>query len=183
MGGEVFAGGGGGHIHHVTLIVLVVTQRQQDNVALVDPDLLAKLATNVAESAGTVEALRLQAAVSRYLSAHMSPAASCRAGPVRRSREAWLICSGLMCQGMAIVDIPEHLHDLCVLLAFLLEGEFSLLIVVFVLSTSAVLASFSLVLGHLVGLLKVLSTRVGWPALVSCASREWVDNKWLSRLW
>ena len=59
-----------------------------------------------------------------------------------------------------MVDIPEHLHDLCVLLAFLLEGEFSLLIVVFVLSTSSVLASFSLVLRHLAGLLKVLSTKV-----------------------
>lgn len=82
-----------------------------------------------------------------------------------------------------MVDIPEHLHNLCVFLAFLLEGKFSLLIVVFVLSTSSVLASFSLVLGHFVGLLEVLTTRVGWPALVSCADREWVDNKRLSGLW
>jgi hypothetical protein len=51
------------NLHHVTLVVLVVTQRQQDDVALVDPDLLAKLATDVAESAGAVEALRFQAAV------------------------------------------------------------------------------------------------------------------------
>lgn len=57
-----------------------------------------------------------------------------------------------------MVDLPEHLHDLCILLAFLLEGQFSLLIVVFVLSTSSVLSSLSLVLRHLVGLLKVLST-------------------------
>lgn len=57
-----------------------------------------------------------------------------------------------------MVDLPKHLHDLCVLLAFLLEGKFSLLIVVFVLSTSSVLSSLSLVLRHLVGLLKVLST-------------------------
>lgn len=60
-------GGGGCNIHHVTLVVLVVTQRQQDDVALVDPDLLAKLAADVAESAGAVEALRLQAAVSRMV--------------------------------------------------------------------------------------------------------------------
>ena len=69
----VRAGGGGGgaagscNVHHVTLVVLVVTQRQQDDVALVDPDLLAKLAADVAESAGTVEALRLQTAVSRWV--------------------------------------------------------------------------------------------------------------------
>lgn len=64
-------------IHHVTLVVLVVTQRQQDDVALVDPDLLAKLAADVAESAGAVEALRLQAAISGEMSAHTSPATLC----------------------------------------------------------------------------------------------------------
>ena len=31
----------------VALLVLVVTQRQEDNVALVDPDLLSQLATDV----------------------------------------------------------------------------------------------------------------------------------------
>lgn len=57
------------NLHHVTLVVLVVAQRQQDDVALVDPDLLAKLASDVAQSAGTVEALRLQTAVSKSSSA------------------------------------------------------------------------------------------------------------------
>lgn len=52
------------HVHHVTLVILVITQRQQDDVALVDPDLLAKLATDVAESACAVETLSLQATVS-----------------------------------------------------------------------------------------------------------------------
>lgn len=69
-------------LHHVTLVVLVVTQRQQNDVALVDPDLLAKLAADVAESAGSVEALRLQAAVSKMSSAHVWPALS---WPVRGS--------------------------------------------------------------------------------------------------
>lgn len=86
-GGEIWAGCLGGEegelwrglnvdVHHVTLVVLVVTQRQQDDVALVDPDLLAKLAADVAESAGSVEALRLQAAVSKMSSARVSPALS-----------------------------------------------------------------------------------------------------------
>lgn len=48
-------------------------------------------------------------------------------------------------------NVPEHLHDLSVLLAILLEGEFSLLVVVLVLSTSPVLSSLSLVLRHGVG--------------------------------
>lgn len=61
-----------------------------------------------------------------------------------------------------VSDLPEHLDDLCVLLALLLEGEFSLLIVVLVLSTSSVLASLSLVLRHLVSLARqFLSTGSG----------------------
>lgn len=52
------------HLHHVTLVVLVVTQRQQDDVALVDPHLLAKFATDVAESACSVETLSFEATVS-----------------------------------------------------------------------------------------------------------------------
>lgn len=46
---------------------------------------------------------------------------------------------------------PKHLHDLCILLAILLEGELTLLVVVLVLSTSSVLSSLSLVLGHSCG--------------------------------
>lgn len=81
-------GRGGCSIHHVTLVVLVVTQRQQDDVALVDPDLLAKLAADVAESAGAVEALRLQAAISKQVvSTCTPPAAPCRGGAAAPRRE------------------------------------------------------------------------------------------------
>lgn len=51
---------------------------------------------------------------------------------------------------------PKHLHDLCILLAILLEGKLTLLVVVLVLSTSSVLSSLSLVLGHICGLVLVL---------------------------
>jgi hypothetical protein len=41
----------GGVLHdNITLLVLVVTEREEDNVTLVDPDLLAELATNVGET-------------------------------------------------------------------------------------------------------------------------------------
>src|SRR5690349_13669086 len=51
----------------VALLVLVVAQGQQDDVALVDPDLLPQLAADVGEAAGAVEALRLQAPVAKHL--------------------------------------------------------------------------------------------------------------------
>lgn len=51
------------NLHHVALVILVVTQRQQDDVALVDPDLLSKFATNVAKSACAVETLGLEATI------------------------------------------------------------------------------------------------------------------------
>lgn len=41
---------------HVALLVLVVAERQQDDVALVDPDLLAQLAADVGQALGAVEA-------------------------------------------------------------------------------------------------------------------------------
>lgn len=50
--------------HHIAFVILVITQRQQDDVALVDPDLLAKFATNVSESACAIKALSLKATVS-----------------------------------------------------------------------------------------------------------------------
>lgn len=77
------------------------------------------------------------------------------------------------------MTLPEHLHNLCVLLALLLEGEFSLLIVVFVLSTSSVLASLSLVLRHLVGLSKVLvhGVRNGLHSIPCVRTAKWVDNR------
>ena len=46
---------------------MVVAQREQDDVALVDPDLLPQLAADMGEAAGAVEALGFQAAVSEHL--------------------------------------------------------------------------------------------------------------------
>ena len=51
----------------VALLVLVVTERQQDDVALVNPHLLPELAADVAKAAGAVEALGLEAAVAQHL--------------------------------------------------------------------------------------------------------------------
>lgn len=53
--------------NNITLLVLVVSQRQQDNVALVDPDLLPQLAADMGETAGAVEALGFQTTVSEHL--------------------------------------------------------------------------------------------------------------------
>jgi hypothetical protein len=85
--------------NHIALLILVITQRQQNNVALVDPDLLPQLAADMGEAAGAVEALRFQAAVA------------------------------------------QHLDDLGVLLAFFLEDELALFVVVLVLSTAPVLTT------------------------------------------
>jgi hypothetical protein len=52
------AKGKGGGLHDVALFVLVVAQTEQYYVALVDPDLLAQLAADMAQAAGAVEALR-----------------------------------------------------------------------------------------------------------------------------
>lgn len=52
---------------HVALLVLVVAEREQDDVALVDPNLLAKFATDVCEAFGAIEAEGLQATVSEHL--------------------------------------------------------------------------------------------------------------------
>lgn len=87
----------GGVLHdNITLLVLVVTEREEDDITLVDPDLLAKLATNVSQTLLAVEAQGLQ------------------------------------------TTITEHLHDLRVFLAILLEDELTLLVVVLVLSTATV---------------------------------------------
>lgn len=90
----------GGVLHdNITLLVLVVTEREKDDITLVDPDLLAKLATNVSQTLLAVEAQGLQ------------------------------------------TTITEHLHDLRVFLAILLEDELTLLVVVLVLSTTTVLTA------------------------------------------
>lgn len=51
----------------IALLVLVVSQRQQNDVALVDPDLLPQLSTDMGEAARAVEALRFQTAVAQHL--------------------------------------------------------------------------------------------------------------------
>lgn len=88
----------------VALVLLEVAQGQQNNVALVDPDLLAQLSADRGEALLAVEAGGVEAAVS------------------------------------------EHLDDLGVLLAILLEGELTLVVLVLVLSATTVLSSLSLVL-------------------------------------
>ena len=51
----------------VALLVLVVAKGQQDDITLVDPDLLAELATDVSEALGAVEAEGLEATVTQHL--------------------------------------------------------------------------------------------------------------------
>jgi hypothetical protein len=51
---------------HVAFLVLVVAEREQDDVALVDPDLLAQLAANMCEALGAIEAERLEATVAEH---------------------------------------------------------------------------------------------------------------------
>ncbi len=52
--------------YHIALLVLVVAQREEDDVALVDPDFLAELAADVREAAGAVEAEGFEAAVAEH---------------------------------------------------------------------------------------------------------------------
>lgn len=47
----------GGVLHdNITFLVLVVTEREENDITLVDPDLLAELATNVGQTLLAVEA-------------------------------------------------------------------------------------------------------------------------------
>ena len=90
----------GGVLHdNITLLVLVITEREENDITLVDPDLLAELATNMGQTLLAIEAKCLQ------------------------------------------TTVAQHLHYLCVLLALLLEDELTLLVVVLVLSTTAVLTA------------------------------------------
>ncbi|GIM02365.1 hypothetical protein Vretimale_7238 [Volvox reticuliferus] len=50
----------------VCLLVLVIAQTNQHNVTLSDPNFLAHLATDVAETLLSIDALRLQAAVPKH---------------------------------------------------------------------------------------------------------------------
>ena len=54
-------------LDNVGLVVLEVTERDEDNVTLVDPDLLAELATNVSKTLLAVKALRFETAISKHL--------------------------------------------------------------------------------------------------------------------
>jgi hypothetical protein len=83
----------------IALLVLVVSQTEQDNVALVDPDLLPQLAADMCEAARAVETLGFETTVS------------------------------------------EHLDDLGVFLALLLEDKLALLVVVLVLTPTPVLTT------------------------------------------
>lgn len=51
----------------VSLLVLVVSEREQDDVALVDPDLLSELASDMCQSLCAVEAERLESSVAQHL--------------------------------------------------------------------------------------------------------------------
>ena len=53
--------------NHIALLVLVVAQREQDDVALVDPDLLAELAADVGETLFAIEAEGLETSVTQHL--------------------------------------------------------------------------------------------------------------------
>ena len=53
--------------YNIALLVLVVAQREQDDVALVDPDFLAQLTADVGEALLAVEAERLEAAIAEHL--------------------------------------------------------------------------------------------------------------------
>jgi len=83
----------------VGLAVLEFSQREEHNVALVDPHLFAHLATDMREPLLAIKA-------------------QCLEPPV-----------------------TEHLHHLGILLAVFLEDQLSLVVVVFILSTSPILAT------------------------------------------
>jgi len=70
--------------------------------------------------------------------------------------------------------VAEHFDDLRVFLAFLFEGQFALLVVILVLSTTSIFTTFSFVLGHI----DLFWLCQKWVEVVlSC----WWDNKieWL----
>jgi hypothetical protein len=50
----------------VALVLLELAERNQNDVSLVDPDLLAELSTNVGQTLGAVKALSLETTVSEH---------------------------------------------------------------------------------------------------------------------
>jgi hypothetical protein len=86
---------------------LVLAQRNEDNVAVVNPNLFPELSSNQAETLDTVEALSI-------LLAHFPS-----------------VCASLWWQGAyhgLESAVPQHLENLGVLLPFLLEGKLALFI-------------------------------------------------------
>ena len=95
--------------NHIALLVLVLAERDKDDVSIVDPDLLAKLASNEAKTLDAVEALK------------------------RDSGSAWRLqwqCWRDKSHHGFETAVPEHLKDLGVFLAILLERELTLLVAV-----------------------------------------------------
>ena len=98
---------------HVALLVLVLAQRDQDDVAVVDPDLFPELAADQAETLDAVEALRGVNSGFALFVVCVWP----------RGREGTY-------HGLESA-VPQHLENLGVFLPFLLEGELTLLAAVF----------------------------------------------------
>lgn len=58
----------GGVLHdNIALLVLIITEGEKNDITLVDPDLLAKLATNVGQALLAIEAESLQTTVAEHL--------------------------------------------------------------------------------------------------------------------
>ena len=101
----------------VAFLILVVAQREQDDVALVDPDLLAELASDVCEPFRAVEAEGLEASVSKHF------------------QDLGIFWGERQCVRSCVATREQPT------LTFFLEGKFTLLVVILVLSTTAILAS------------------------------------------
>jgi hypothetical protein len=86
---------------------LVLAKRDQNDVAVVDPDLFPQLAANETQTLDTVEALRRRSKLERY------------GGALRGVDSAY---HGLQ------AAVTQHLEDLSVLLAIFLERELTLLV-------------------------------------------------------
>ncbi|EGX90123.1 hypothetical protein CCM_06542 [Cordyceps militaris CM01] len=119
----------------VALVVLEITQREEDDVALVDPDLFAHFTANL----GMLVLERDECVCEPGGGAS---ADLCRGAAMQREShetEGGEYCRRRVHPGHR--NIKNHLQDLGVLLTVLLEGEFSTLVIVFLGTTTAVLAT------------------------------------------
>lgn len=82
---------------NITLLVLVLTERHKNDVTVIDPDLLAKLATDKTEALDTVEALKAGKIVRIFV---------CFVGGLVRGRATY--------HGLESA-VTQHLDDLSVL--------------------------------------------------------------------